>query len=310
VIFVFAALLVTALVLVAASAVAWRLVARGRAAEISVERFFDLSEDMLCTATPDGYLVELNDAWERTLGYSIFELRARPFTDLVHPQDRERTEADLARVSAGDGSSVDFENRYRASDGSWRWLRWSSSYVAEQDLVYARATDVTERTQLLDRLHDHARTDDLTGLPNRRWLADELERATAWSRRHSHPLSVAVLDLDHFKRFNDEHGHPEGDAFLRECIEAWREHLRGEDFLARLGGEEFVIVLTNCGEADARRIVERLTVATPRGQTCSGGVATWNGLEHQDALISRADAALYAAKRGGRAQIAVAGAPA
>jgi len=106
-----------------------------------VRRFFELSQDMLCTADADGYFVDLNPAWERTLGYTEEEIRAQPFIDLVHPDDRERTIRETAALADG-LVTVNFTNRYMAKDDSTRWLRWTA-ILADDGMVYARATDVT-----------------------------------------------------------------------------------------------------------------------------------------------------------------------
>ena len=115
-----------------------------------------------------------------------------------------------------------------------------------------------------------------------------------------------MIDLDHFKRFNDEHGHPAGDRLLRDSADQWRDALRVTDFLARYGGEEFVVLLPDCSLADAQIVIERLRASTPAGQTCSAGIAVWERWESGEQLIARADGALYAAKGAGRDQAAVA----
>lgn len=107
-------------------------------------RFFTLSIDMLCIAGFDGYFKLLNPAWERTLGYSVDELTASPFVNFVHPDDREATLARLKKLSTGEGT-ISFENRYRAKDGSYRWMLWTATPFAEQHLVYAAARDITNR---------------------------------------------------------------------------------------------------------------------------------------------------------------------
>jgi diguanylate cyclase (GGDEF)-like protein len=109
-----------------------------------------------------------------------------------------------------------------------------------------------------------------------------------------------MLDLDHFKRFNDERGHQAGDRLLKQAASAWAGRLRVIDVLARYGGEEFALALPGCGLEDALALVEGLRSATPGGQTCSAGVATWDGQEGPEELLGRADRALYSAKRAGR----------
>jgi two-component system, sensor histidine kinase and response regulator len=116
-------------------------------AEETFGRFFTLSIDMLCIAGFDGYFKRLNPAWERVLGYTIEELTARPFLDFVHPDDRAATLAESAKIAKG-GRAVSFENRYRAKDGSYRWLLWNATPHEEQELIYATARDITERKKL------------------------------------------------------------------------------------------------------------------------------------------------------------------
>jgi PAS domain S-box-containing protein len=123
-------------------------------AQAKVRRFFELSHDMLCTADAQGRFRDLNPAWERTLGYSLDELVGSRFIDRVHPDDRERTEAEAASLFSGEGM-VDFENRYLDKAGGARWFRWSSSLGAD-GLIYARATDVTDRHLAEEELREMA----------------------------------------------------------------------------------------------------------------------------------------------------------
>jgi diguanylate cyclase (GGDEF)-like protein/PAS domain S-box-containing protein len=282
------------------------VVARRARADLRARRFFDLSHDMLCTANMDGYFVELNAAWKRSLGYRDEELRAKPFVDLVHPDDRKRTEAEAAGLFAGT-ETVGFENRYLAKDGSWHWLRWSSTLAPDESLIYARATDVTElkrieseREDLLTEVKVLASSDPLTGLPNRRTLDEQLPREMARARRGAVPLCLAILDIDYFKAYNDAHGHLAGDGMLRDCAEVWDSELRGEDIIVRYGGEEFLVLLPGCLLGEAAETVERLRAVTVDGQTCSAGLACWDFKESIDDLLDRADKALYAAKESGR----------
>lgn len=286
------------------------IVARRARADERARHFFDLSRDMLCTANMDGYFVELNDAWAHYLGYSLDELRTVPFVERVHPDDRERTEAEAAGLFQG-GETLSFENRYQAKDGSWHWLRWSSQLSPDESLIYARATDVTElkqieaeREELLDQVQHLARRDSLTGLPNRRALKEQLPQAMARARRAGEPLSVAIIDIDHFKNYNDTHGHLAGDEVLRACAREWDGVLRGEDTLVRFGGEEFLVLLPDTEPEQAAEIVDRLRRQTPMDQTCSAGLALWDFTESIDDLLRRADEALYLAKAGGRDQLA------
>jgi diguanylate cyclase (GGDEF)-like protein len=144
-----------------------------------------------------------------------------------------------------------------------------------------------------------ARTDALTGVPNRRAWDDELPMELARAARSGQPLCAALLDLDHFKAYNDRHGHQAGDRLLKAAAAAWQGRLRKTDLLARYGGEEFAVLLPDCGLGNAMEIAERLRTAQPEG-TCSIGVAAWDGRESAAELVARADQALYAAKAAGR----------
>jgi diguanylate cyclase (GGDEF)-like protein len=163
-------------------------------------------------------------------------------------------------------------------------------------LLASEAAFVIERADLLGRLTEIALTDVLTGLPNRRAWDARLERAVA----EEEPVCVAILDLDFFKAFNDDHGHQAGDRLLKEAAAAWRAELRPTDTLARYGGEEFVVLLHGLDLDIARRVVDRLRAATPREQSCSAGLARRADRESAATLLGRADDALYDAKRAGR----------
>ena len=167
-------------------------------------------------------------------------------------------------------------------------------------LFAVQAATVIERSDLLARLEDLARTDALTGAANRRALDEALEVALADARRSGRPVSVTMLDLDYFKRYNDTHGHQAGDQMLRAAAAAWMHELRPGDVLARYGGEEFLAVLRACDVAGAVVVADRMRAVVPGLQTASAGTATWDGTETVSSLIARADGALYQAKDAGR----------
>jgi diguanylate cyclase (GGDEF)-like protein len=159
---------------------------------------------------------------------------------------------------------------------------------------------VRQREWLEVQLARLARTDALTGLPNRRAWDEELERELARARRSGEPLCAVLLDLDYFKDFNDQHGHQAGDEQLRATAALWRRSLRATDLIARYGGEEFAVLLTATSMPRAREVVEGLRRSVPRGETVSAGVAEWDRSETGVELVARADRALYEAKRAGR----------
>jgi diguanylate cyclase len=176
---------------------------------------------------------------------------------------------------------------------------------------------VTRMAQLMRQIERQSkqlsqliRVDELTGLANRRAWSVELPVAIERARRDRVGLSIAMLDLDHFKRFNDDYGHQAGDRLLKSAAAAWSAALRAVDQLARYGGEEFIVLLPGATAELAAGVMERLRGVTPAGQTFSAGVATWDGSETSEDLIARADQALYQAKEAGRDRILVAAEPA
>ncbi|MFO7858410.1 MAG: GGDEF domain-containing protein [Ectothiorhodospiraceae bacterium] len=150
-----------------------------------------------------------------------------------------------------------------------------------------------------------AQTDPLTGAANRRYLEQVLERELPRVARARGKLSVAFLDLDHFKQFNDSRGHEAGDHLLRDMVAAWQRELRPADVLARLGGEEFLVVLPDTGPDEAHAAIQRLRELVPEQQTCSAGIAGFRAGESAGQLTERADRALYEAKRSGRDRIII-----
>jgi diguanylate cyclase (GGDEF)-like protein/PAS domain S-box-containing protein len=176
--------------------------------------------------------------------------------------------------------------------------------------------DITAEKQVVDRLDSalatckrNAQIDRLTGLWNRGAWDEALGREMSRAQRHGFPLSVGIIDLDHFKRINDEFGHLTGDSVLQRMSRAWKDALRPSDVLARYGGEEFGLVLPDCNLDHAQVAAERLRQCAPRIRslplpiTCSAGVAQWDGHEPSEKLVDRADAALYRAKDRGRDRI-------
>ncbi|MGH2899685.1 MAG: sensor domain-containing diguanylate cyclase, partial [Solirubrobacteraceae bacterium] len=157
-----------------------------------------------------------------------------------------------------------------------------------------------ERRDLVRRLSIDARTDALTGMANRRAWEEELPSALRRAERLGHSLSVVLIDIDHFKDFNDRHGHPAGDAALREIGVRWRSQTRDIDLLARIGGEEFGLLLPGWSPESAVESVDRLRASLPGGLTASAGVVAWALPLTPEQFIAEADRALYRAKADGR----------
>lgn len=148
--------------------------------------------------------------------------------------------------------------------------------------------------------------DPLTGLGNRRLWDQALQQEMARARRRNEQLSVAVIDLDHLKHFNDTHGHVACDRFIAYCAASWQHAIRPEDVLTRVGGDEFLLLLPAVDTLDAALpVLRRLQGAMPIGQSCSIGIAIWDGAETAEQLVRRADAALYTVKRRQRGMIGI-----
>ena len=180
----------------------------------------------------------------------------------------------------------------------------------ELDTTRKRLDQVTAE---LERSHSQARVDALTGAVNRRGMEEIIEREISRARRGKTPLSVAILDIDHFKRVNDELGHDTGDRALTHLVTVLKSGLRDSDVVCRYGGEEFAVILPDAGIQGALFVVDRLRamvenarlpLASGTLQICfSAGVTELAENDHRDALLKRADNALYAAKRAGRNRV-------
>lgn len=184
--------------------------------------------------------------------------------------------------------------------------------VAAASHVKKLQDELQERNAALEQL---SHTDSLTGLYNRRYLAEELDRRRNDSLRHQYPLSVALLDLDHFKHVNDTHGHSAGDQVLQVFADHLQRELRAGDVGGRWGGEEFLLILPHTDLAGAVAVADRIRSATAAEPvavdgrsitvTVSGGCALGPG-ESPEAVVQLADAGLYEAKLAGRNRIATA----
>jgi len=269
-----------------------------------ISRLFEMTSDLLAAISLDGHFTLLNPAWEQLLGWSIDELKAHPMQELVHPDDLEQT---LALTLAGHhrpAQFVNFTNRYRHRDGSWRWLLWSAR--CDGEAWYAAAKDVTDRMWLeRQALHD-----PLTKLPNRLLLMDRARQALARLRRSNGPIALLFIDLDRFKAINDSLGHAVGDHLLISVSERLAEMLRDSDTVARLGGDEFVILAEDLeSDAEALAVAERVLHALEEpfqvgsaevSMLASVGVSiTHDPAAEPEDLLREADVAMYRAKGAG-----------
>jgi diguanylate cyclase (GGDEF)-like protein len=174
-----------------------------------------------------------------------------------------------------------------------------SGFVVPWLVVIVAAASLTEiQGRLAEQLRSAATTDPLTGLANRRAWEAEAGRALSHAVRTGEPVTIALLDLDHFKDVNDQAGHEAGDALLRDLTARWSAELREADLLGRYGGDEFVLCLPGTDLDGAREILGRLSAC--HAFQWSAGTASAGPGDTLTALLSRADAELYAQKRSGR----------
>jgi diguanylate cyclase (GGDEF)-like protein len=167
-------------------------------------------------------------------------------------------------------------------------------------LIWLVARSMMRNSALVRQLQGQAHTDGLTAVANRRAWDERLPRELEQARRLKYAVSVAIVDLDYFKKYNDERGHPAGDSLLKDAAAAFRHALRQGDLIARYGGEEFALLLPGASLGEAFAKIDQLRPLTPDNQTFSAGVAQWDRQESTTALVQRADDALYRAKRQGR----------
>jgi two-component system, cell cycle response regulator len=224
-------------------------------------------------------------------------------------------DADLFRMSVVlvHHDEIDLDSALGAqARGAQDLLRWPADDAQIASRVLAAERAAALRDQLFERergLEELAFSDELTRLYNRRFLTRQLSALVRSATRHHRTLSIVLVDIDHFKAINDEHGHARGDTVLTRVAARLLHVLREEDYAGRWGGEEFLVLLPDIDEEGAHATAERLRQSVGGRPlsglrvTVSAGVATWTEGETPDDVLRRADNALYAAKRGGRDQV-------
>ncbi len=270
------------------------------------------STDMISRTTPRGRFLYVSDAARQILGYEPAEMIGRSIFEYALEQDHHL----LRRVTEFLDQPQTFSFRVQKRDGSIVWFESRSRAVRDSDTremieVVAVSRDISERRRAEEQIEYQAYHDALTGLPNRLLFRDRLTIALAHAKRQKSPLAVMFLDLDRFKFVNDTLGHSLGDELLRVIATRLRSVLREGDTIARMGGDEFTVLLMDMTKADdAATIAQKLleTVAEPvriEGQelyvTTSIGIALYpTDGETAEALLQSADGAMYRAKESGR----------
>ena len=223
-----------------------------------IEPFLDLSVDMLCIMALDGYLQQINPAFKQTLGYSESELLKQPIVNFIHPEDQGATLEAIERLNQGVVTTIQFENRCRCKNNSYKCLEWKATILGEQKLLYAIARDITQSRQLEDRLSWQNQHDILTGIYNRHEFEQQVTEAIVSAQENSYEHALCYLDIDRFKVINDICGHLGGDELLRQITKILQQRVRNTDVLARIGSDEFGILLKRCSLEEAEKIAYTL----------------------------------------------------
>jgi diguanylate cyclase (GGDEF)-like protein/PAS domain S-box-containing protein len=306
--------------MVAAGALASRGQAREQQAE--ADRRFRLTVKHapvgMSMVSLDYKFVEPNNRLCTMLGYPVDELELKTFVDVTHPEDLDLDLALLKQLLDGEIVTYDLAKRYLRRDGTVLWGRLTVSVVRDKSgqphYFVSQIEDVTNMRAAQAQLEHRALYDPLTGMANRGLLVDRLTSALDDTRK-TVTLAVGFVDLDHFKQINDTHGHHAGDAVLKAVAHRLRNSVRAGDTVARMGGDEFIILLTDVESLEAatmvmdraRRAVEQPIEVDGNSLTVSvsGGLVYANPGDSPETLLRNSDAALYAAKDAGRGRIEI-----
>lgn len=291
-----------------------------RASERRFQTAFEQAPIGIALLDPQGCLIQANPLLADLLGYPVDELPGRRIGALVLDDDRFDLEKALDPLLKGRESRARSELRFVRADGEILWASLAMAAVDQQDdnetYFILQVQDITESVEMSARLQYEAAHDELTGFVNRREFERRLSALLATRHAEGMTHTLCYLDLDRFKRINDSEGHVAGDEVLRQVATIVHDHIRGGDTIARIGGDEFAILLEHCDAEAACRIAETLVEKIKEFHFCwngkifrldvSIGVASIESDHHNTADILRvADTACAAAKEAGGARVHV-----
>jgi diguanylate cyclase (GGDEF)-like protein/PAS domain S-box-containing protein len=264
--------------------------------------------DTVFVVDRDDTIVFVSNACEALLGYRADELTGTPITRYMHPDDLETTRASIVRVMDGT-PHFDFRNRYVRKDGEIVHILWAAFWSDEVGARIGVARNITALTQAEQELRFLAHHDPLTKLTNRSLFNDRLATALRAARQQQRRLALLFLDVNDFKGINDVHGHAAGDRVLCTIARRLQDSVQEADTVARIGGDEFIVLLTDVPSEDAvYEVVEQIAMVMEeplgaefgdvRMPSCSIGVACYpSDGEDADTLLSHADGEMYRKKR-------------
>lgn len=289
-----------------------RLYRKLQASEARFRLITEHATDIVMTTLPDGMIGYVSPSVAQLGGYAPHKLIGQQALDLIAPRDRDHVRAEFRRALDAPETTVAFEYRGVTADGVERWFESNVRAMVGDDGVIdgviSVIRDIDRRKTMEVELARAAATDALTGLANRRAFANAFDRCLNGGSTCG---CLALFDIDHFKRINDRYGHDAGDRVIQAFAEIALRHVREEDLVARLGGEEFGVILPGVEPAQGREICERLRRALGAeaievgagrtvSMTVSAGVAAFSAAQDRDAVMRAADVALYEAKGAGR----------
>ena len=269
-----------------------------------LSQVLDLLPDAVCIVDGEGRLLFASAACQRIFGYAPAEMVGRRIFSFIHPDDLAGTLQQAASVMAG-APQQHFRNRYVHKDGHSVDMMWAAHWLTEYGVRIGVGREISELRRSEQELEHHANHDPLTGLANRRRLFHELPLAMAHATRVGGKFALLYVDLDGFKTVNDQGGHDAGDRVLREVAGVMQQGLRQADLVARVGGDEFVVLLPGCDGGGALRVAtdlrRRLQAAPPLAGSFSVdatvGIACYpDDARDAESLLAHADRQMYAAR--------------
>lgn len=297
---------------------------RLRSSEEKFRTFVENANDIIYTVTLDGVIDYVSPNWSEILGHPLDSIIGRGYSDMVHPEDLAACEAFFARLIETRRKQSGVEYRVRHADGHWCWHISNAAprFDAAGNVcgVLGIARDISERKAAELHMTHLAHHDPLTGLPNRILFSDRVRQALLVAQRSGEHLALMFIDLDRFKPINDTHGHHVGDLVLQEVARRISSTVRAADTVARVGGDEFVVLLTGLDDAPAAvnvaaKIHTALRQPFEYGElslhlsSCIGiSLSPEHGSTEQE-LAAHADSAMYEAKQAGRDGIRLYAAP-